>query len=88
MINNYLSTTRRIRFLKHGPYFRFDSLPTSQVASFVFVFQSEPSHDVLFRRFVSVEVKSIENLQGFLGVPVGRVGHPTTGLHLGVKFKF
>ena len=44
--------------------------------------QSELLHDLLIRRLVRVEVEAVEDLQGLLSAPMGRVGHPTARLHL------
>ena len=48
----------------------------------VLFLQSELLHDVLLRRLIRVEVQPVEDLQGLLGVPVGRIGHPAARLHL------
>ena len=48
-------------------------------------FNAKLFEDLFFSRLVCVKVKSVDGLQGFLGVPVGRVGHPAAGFDLGLK---
>jgi len=83
----YLRCGRWIRFLKHGPDLRLDSLPVVQLSRVKTVLaDTEPLHNILLGRFIRVEVESVEDLQGLLSVPVTGVRHPTAGFHLvGVK---
>ena len=67
---SYLGRRRRVRFVEKRPYFGFDHLPPAQRSLEVVFFETELPSDLFVARLLGVEVKAVEDCEGFLGVPV------------------
>ena len=78
----HLGPLRRVRFIEEGPDFWLRVLPSCHLSTVVIVLKAKHLCNLLLRRLVRLDVQLVEDGQGGLGVPVGRVRHPTAGLDL------
>ena len=78
----HLGPVGRVRLIKEGPDFWLCVLPSGHLSTVVLVLKAKLLCNLLVRRLVRLDVQLVEDGQGGLGVPVGRVRHPTAGLHL------
>ena len=72
----------RVRFIEEGPDFWLRVLPSCHLSTVVLVLKAKLLGDLLVRWLVCLDVQLVEDGQGGLGVPVGRVRHPTAWLNL------
>ena len=78
----HLGPVGRVRLIKEGPDFWLRVLPSGHLPAVVLVLEAKLLGNLLVARLVRLNVQLVEDGQGGLGVPVGGVGHPATGLHL------
>ena len=78
----HLGPVRRVRFIEERPDFWLRVLPSCHLSAVVLVLKAKLLCNLLVRRLVRLDVQLVEDGQGGLGVPVGRVRHPAAGLDL------
>ena len=79
---DHLGPVGGVRFVKEGPDFWLRVLPSCHLSAVVLVLKAKLLCNLLVRRLVRLDVQLVEDGQGGLGVPVGRVRHPAAGLDL------
>ena len=79
---DHLGPVGGVRFVKEGPDFWLRVLPSCHLPAVVLVLETKFLCNLFISRLVRLNVQLVEDGQGGLGVPVGRVRHPTAGLDL------
>ncbi len=78
----HLRCQGRSRGFKNRPQLRPVLLPAGEVIAFVFFLQAEAFVQFSVCTVLCVHIRSVENLEGVLRVPVCGVGHPAAWLNL------
>ena len=68
--------------VEHEPDLGFGPLPPAHSTVVKIVLKPKPLGDLLIAGFLGVDVESVKDGEGLLGVPVLGVGHPAAWLHL------